>query len=112
MSHLSNHTEGETDMIERDPNLEPVPPCDILRMDVLPAIDLPLGEVAQRLGVSRQTLSDILHGRRAITPRMALRIGKFVGNGPELWLRLQLDHDLWAARQEMGAELEQVTAFA
>jgi addiction module HigA family antidote len=52
-------------------------------------------EFANRLGVSRQTVSDVLHERRPVTPDMAIRQGKLLDNGIEIWLRMQQALDLW-----------------
>ena len=49
------------------------------------------------MGVSRQTLYDILRQRQAVTPAIAMRLGKLFGNGPGIWLRMQTEHDLWHA---------------
>jgi plasmid maintenance system antidote protein VapI len=60
------------------------------------------------LGVSRQTLYDILDEKQPVTPIMALRLGKLCGNGPELWLNLQKRYDLQRAEQELGAKIEAI----
>ena len=73
----------------------PTHPGAILREDILPAPGLSKTETARRLGVSRQTLYDILREKRPVTPAMALRLGKFRSNGPRLWLNMQAAHDLW-----------------
>jgi addiction module HigA family antidote len=83
-------------------------PGEILREDVLPALGLSVSEAARQLGVSRQTLHRILAGTQSITPDMALRIGRFCGNGPGIWLRMQQDHDLWKAERRMKAELRRI----
>jgi addiction module HigA family antidote len=81
---------------------EPTHPGAILGEDVFPALGLSVSEAARQLGISRQTLHALIRGRdpRPVTARMALRLGKFCGNGPELWLRMQMAHDLFKARQE------------
>jgi addiction module HigA family antidote len=86
----------------------PVHPGEILREDVLPALNLSVSEAARRMGVSRQQLHRILACTHPITTEMALRIGKFAGNGPGLWLRMQQAYDLWHAEQRMGAELSKI----
>jgi addiction module HigA family antidote len=53
---------------------------------------------ARELGVSRQTLHRILSEQTSITPEMAVRLGKYCGNGPGLWLRLQIAFDVWQAQ--------------
>jgi addiction module HigA family antidote len=91
---------------------QPTHPGAILREDVLPALRLSVSEAARQLRVTRQTLHRILSGRSAVTPEMALRLGRFCGNGPDLWLRMQQAHDLWRAREELRAELEQIPEHA
>lgn len=84
---------------KRDPKRAPMHPGKLLREDVLPAIGRPKTEIARLLGISRKTLYDILDEKQPVTPAMALRIGKLCGNGPMLWLNLQLRYDLWRAPQ-------------
>ena len=78
----------------------PIHPGFILRDDVLPGLQLSVNEAAEQLGVSRVTLSRVINGRSAITAEMALRVGKWVGNGPEIWLRMQGEYDLWQAKKK------------
>ena len=59
----------------------------LLREDVLPALRLTVKAAAEKLGVSRLTLHAVLAEPAAVTPEMALRLGKFRGNGPGIWLR-------------------------
>ncbi len=84
----------------------PTHPGAILREDVLPALGLSVSETARQLGVTRQTLHRIMAEKVSITPGMAARLGRFCGNGPGLWLRMQQAYDLWHAERELRAELE------
>ena len=93
---------------KRDTGREPVHPGEILREDVLTALDMSVAEAAGELKVSRQTLYRILAGKASITPEMALRLGKFCGNGPDLWLRLQEKFDLWHAQRAIAGELAEI----
>ena len=93
---------------KRNPNIRPTHPGEILKEDVLPTLDMSVSDVARSLGVSRQSLHRILSGKAGVTPEMALRIGKFCGNGPELWLRMQEAFDLWHARRAIAAELAKI----
>lgn len=61
-------------------------------------------ELAQRLGVSRLTVPEILHEKRPLTPDMAIRIGRLLGNGPGVWLRMQTALDVWQLEQRGGYE--------
>jgi antitoxin HigA-1 len=74
--------------------LAPMHPGELLREDVLPALGRPKTEIARLLGISRQTLYDILNEKQPITAQMALRIGKMCGNGADIWLNLQRTYDL------------------
>ncbi|MDP2878681.1 MAG: HigA family addiction module antitoxin [Sulfuricella sp.] len=88
----------------RDPNRRPTHPGAILREDVLPALCMTQKEFAERLGVSRLTVSELLHEKRAVTADMAMRLGRLLGNGPEIWLRMQQTLDLWELAQRGGYE--------
>lgn len=91
-----------------DPRRQPTHPGAILREDVLPALGLSVTDTAEKLGVSRQTLHGILAERHAVTPEMAVRLGKFCGNGPGIWLRMQTAHDLWQAERDMAVEVKRI----
>ncbi len=86
----------------------PTHPGEILREDVLPDLNLSVSEAARRLGISRQQLHRILGCTHPITVEMALRIGRLAGNGPGLWLRMQQNHDLWHAEQDLQGELKKI----
>jgi antitoxin HigA-1 len=92
--------------------LPPMHPGELLREDVLPALGRPKTEIARLLGVSRQTLYDILEERQPVTPAMALRIGKLCGNGPTLWLNLQRGFDVWKAERELQDALAMIPTLA
>lgn len=88
----------------------PTHPGSVLREDVLPALQLSVSEVARQLRITRQTLHRVLSGKAGISPEMAVRLGKFCGNGPSLWLRMQQSYDLWHAEQRLGDELKKIPA--
>jgi antitoxin HigA-1 len=88
--------------------LAPMHPGELLREDVLPALGRPKTEIARLLGISRQTLYDILNEKQPITAQMALRIGKMCGNGADIWLNLQRTYDLRMAEAEMGDALDAI----
>ncbi len=92
--------------------LKPMHPGELLREDVLPALDRPKTELAKLLGVSRQTLYDILEEKQPVTPAMALRIGKLCGNGPDLWLNLQRRFDLARAESELKDEISRIPTLS
>ena len=83
-------------------------PGKMLREDVLPALGRTKAEIAGLLGISRQTLFDILGEKQPITPAMALRFGKLLGNGPDLWIDLQRTYDLHVAEKQIGKALAKI----
>ena len=86
----------------------PTHPGELLREDVLPALKMTQGELAASLGVSRRTVNEILNERRPVTVDMALRLGKLLGNGPGLWLRMQQAIDVWDAMQTNKTEYQKI----
>ena len=90
------------------PEREPTHPGAILREDVLPSTGEPVMTVAKKLGVTRQRLHRILAEKASVSPEVAVRLGKFCGNGPELWLRMQQAYDLWHAERALKAEIAKI----
>jgi addiction module HigA family antidote len=90
-----------------DPRRQPTHPGALLREDILPALGLAVSEAARALGVSRQTLHNLVSEKVAVTPEMALRLGS-CGDGPGIWLRMQVAYDLWRAEREHAAEIERI----
>ncbi len=92
------------------PKRAPTHPGEVLREDVLPALGISVSEAARQMTVTRHTLHRIMAGKTAVRPEMALRLGKFCGNGPDLWLRMQYAHDLWHAERRLKREIEAIPA--
>ena len=98
----------KSDIAARRPARPPTHPGAILREDVLPAVGEVVASAAKKLGVTRQHLHRILAEKAPISPEMAIRLGKFCGNGPELWLSLQQAYDLWHAKRALKAEVARI----
>lgn len=96
--------------IENTKNREipPTHPGEMIREDFMPDFDLNATSMAAALGVSRQTINELLREHRAITPIMALRLSRLFGNSPEFWLNAQHARDLWDSQQRFGKELSQI----
>ena len=75
----------------------PIHPGEILREDFLPDYDLTVSGLAAALGVSRQSVNELLRERRAVSPEMAIRLARLFGNSAEFWMNLQRSVDLWDA---------------
>ena len=71
----------------------------------LAARHLSANRMARQLGVPSGRITDILHGRRAITADTALRLGRYFGNSPHFWLDLQSHHDLATLERQRGREI-------
>ena len=89
----------------RDPNRKPTHPGAVLREDVLPGLGCTQGELASRLMVSRQTVTQLLHEQKSVTAEMAVRISRAVGGSPESWLRMQEALDIWEAEMKFKNNL-------
>ena len=79
---------------------KPTHPGEILLEDVIKPLGLTITEAAQKLGVSRKTLSELVNQRASLSPEMALRISEATHTSPEGWLSMQLKLDLWNALQK------------
>lgn len=84
---------------KRHSSIGPVHPGEILAQDVFPALKITKPALAEALGVSRQTLHQLMTCTRAVTPEMAIRLEAVVGSTAETWLRLQAEYDLWERRR-------------
>ncbi|MBN4059877.1 HigA family addiction module antidote protein, partial [bacterium AH-315-I11] len=76
---------------------KPTHPGEMLREDFLPDYNLTVSSLAAALGVSRQSVNELLRERRAVSPEMAIRLGRLFGNSAEFWLNGQRAVDLWDA---------------
>ncbi len=90
----------------------PTHPGEILKHDVLPEPELSVSEAARQLRVTRQTLHRIMAGTHGVTPEMAVRLGKFCGNGAGFWLRMQQFFDLWHAERRLRREVARIPVHA
>lgn len=75
----------------------PTHPGEMLREDFLPDYGLSVSALADALGVSRQSINELIRERRRVSPEMALRLGRLFSNKPEFWLNAQRAVDLWDA---------------
>lgn len=87
---------------------KPTHPGEMLREDFMPDYDLSVAGLAKALGVSRQSVNELLRERRAVSPEMALRLARLFGNSPEFWLNAQRAVDLWVAAQSVKKEVERI----
>ena len=86
----------------------PTHPGEMLREDFLPDYGLTTSELAEAVGVSRQSINELLRERRAVSPEMALRLARLFGNSPEFWLNAQRAVDLWDATQAIKNDVARI----
>jgi addiction module HigA family antidote len=92
----------------RKREVRPIHPGEMIREDFLPDYELTVASLAEALGVSRQTVNELLRERRAVSPEMALRLSRLFQNSPEFWLNAQRAIDLWDAEQAIAADIESI----
>ncbi|MCA9981598.1 MAG: HigA family addiction module antidote protein [Anaerolineales bacterium] len=90
------------------PETRPTHPGVFIREDILEEFDLTQEALAQRLGVSRRSVNQLVNGRLSVTAAIALRLGKFTNTSPQLWLNLQAAVDLWDATQAIKKDVERI----
>ena len=93
---------------------QPTHPGAILREDVIPALKeqgVSASQFGRDLHISRSLLYGILDESKTITPNISVRLGKVLGNGPGIWLRMQQAHDVWEAETELTDELEEMPTY-
>lgn len=88
--------------------IPPTHPGEMLREDFMPDYGLTATALATALGVSRQTVHELLNEQRSVTSLMALRLSRFFGNSPQFWLNAQQAVDLWQSEQNYGSELARI----
>ena len=80
----------------------PPHPGRITRQECIEPLGLTVTEAAERLGVTRQALNNLVNGKAGISPEMSIRLSKAFGSSPEVWLGLQMEYDLAQAEKESG----------
>ena len=93
--------------ITQDRLVRPIHPGEVIA-EILDDLDIDYSNFAEILGVSNQTIQEIINGEKSITVDIAIRLGKALGNGHRLWLNLQQKVDVWDALQSHKEEYEQV----
>lgn len=101
---------GEYRMSIRNTGMKhrPTHPGEMLREDFLPDCGLSVAALADAIGVSRQSINELLRERRSLSAEMALRLSRFFGNTPEFWLNAQRAVDLWEAAQAMKGDIARI----
>lgn len=80
----------------------------MLQEDFMPDFELTVSSLADAVGVSRQSINELLRGRRAVSPEMALRLSRLFGNSAEFWLNAQRAVDLHDAAHDLKYEMSRI----
>jgi addiction module HigA family antidote len=92
-------------IVERQ--VRPIHPGEVIA-DLLEDLEMTTIDFAKKLDVSPDIVKAIIQGRLPVTVDMAIRLGKALGNGPQLWLNLQQKVDIWDTMQEKAADYNKV----
>lgn len=95
-------------MNKRKMKRRPTHPGEMLREDFLPDFDLSATALAEAIGVSRQSVNELLRERRSVSPEMAIRLGRLFGNSPEFWMNAQRAVDLWDAAEALKKDIARI----
>ena len=93
---------------DRKMKRRPTHPGEMLREDFLPDFNLSATALAEAIGVSRQTVNELLRERRSVSPEMALRLSRLFGTSPEFWINAQRAVDLWDASKEIKKDVQRI----
>lgn len=85
----------------RHTSIQPSHPSETLAEIIIPATGRSKAEIARLLGISRQTLYDIINEKQPISPAIAVRLGKLFGDGAGIWIRMQGAYDTWKAERDV-----------
>jgi len=96
----------------RERMVRPTHPGAMLREDFLPDYGLTATSFAKAIGVSRQTVNELVRERRAVSPAMALRLSRLFGNSPEFWLNAQRAVDLWKAARSIKKKIDRINPLS
>jgi addiction module HigA family antidote len=89
-------------------NRRPTHPGEMLREDFLPDYELTVSSLAEAIGVSRQSINELVRERRRVSPEMAVRLGRLFGNSPDFWLNAQQAVDVWEAEQAIRDDVDSI----
>ena len=90
---------------------EPIHPGEFLREEYMPELGLSVADLAKRLGVTRQTVNDIVRKKRNLSPDMCVRLGRLFGTTPQFWMNMQGKIDIWNSLAFHQDDIEAIEPF-
>lgn len=91
---------------------KPTHPGELIREDLMPETEVTQGQLAILMGVSRRTISEIIHERRRISPDIAFRLARVFNSTPEMWLNMQQAVDLYETSRDHGMEYTKIQSIS
>jgi antitoxin HigA-1 len=88
--------------------IRPTHPGEMLREDFMPDYDLTVTALSDAIGVSRQSVNELIREKRSLSPEMALRLSRLFGNSPQFWLNAQREVDLWDASKQLKEKVKAI----
>jgi addiction module HigA family antidote len=98
--------EGDATMLPK--NRRPTTPGEILKYEFIEPLGLTQQQLAERLGITRVRVNEIISGKRAITPDTAIRLSRLFHTTVEFWMGLQTDVELWDAMKAGEREYRKI----
>ncbi len=95
----------------RNKKMKPSHPGVLIKTIILPELKITQSELAEKLGVSRRTVNELLNKHRPVTQDMAIRLSCLIGNSPGFWLRMQQAVDLWLLEHSDFSEYADIKKF-
>lgn len=89
-------------------NRKPTHPGEIIKEDFMAPLKLTQTELSKALKTSFRTINEILNEKRSVSPEMALRLSRYFGTTPDVWMGLQADYDLFKARLKSEKTIEEI----
>ena len=90
----------------------PTHPGEMLREEFMPDFGLSVAQLAARIGVSRQSINELVNERRALSPGMALRLARLFGTSPQYWMNMQRNIDIWDSLDEEREAIDSIEPLA
>lgn len=88
--------------------IRPTHPGEMLREDFMPDYNLTVTALSDAIGVSRQSVNELIREKRSLSPEMALRLSRLFGNSPQFWLNAQREVDLWDASKQLKEKVKAI----
>lgn len=91
---------------------EPTHPGEILSEEFLKPLDISQTQLADSIGVSFRSINELVNEKRNLSSEMAIKLSKYFGTSPELWINLQTQYDIYHVSKYISKQLEQIKPYS